>query len=389
MRLPKLFKKTQTGALQEWTISVDGCIITTIFGQVGGRLQTTEDIIKEGKNLGKANATTPQQQAEAEANAKWQKQLKKGYSPSMEKAENGETEAVIEGGILPMLSINKSYPKDPILDKYLKYPCLIERKLDGVCCIAIIENGKATLWSRTRKNIKSVPHIVEELQARFPNPGYLVLHGELYNHDYSDRFEDLISIIKSSEPDAEGLYKVIQFHVYDLPEHAGYTNNKTPYKDRYDRYCKLIAGTNPPNAGVIAVPAYYCNNLKELLKYYEQFLEEGYEGGMAKNLEAPYEGGKRSHNILKMKEFADAEFIIIDIEDGKGKDADVASKFVCKMPDSDKTFKARMKCPHAKKKEYWLNKDKYLGKFITVTYKRLTKDGIPYIPVGRTIRDYE
>jgi hypothetical protein len=71
-----LFKRTSTGATQVWQIRVepqdDGtAIIVTSHGQVDGKIQEGRDHIKQGKNPGKKNATTPVQQAIKEAESKW------------------------------------------------------------------------------------------------------------------------------------------------------------------------------------------------------------------------------------------------------------------------------------------------------------------------------
>jgi DNA ligase 1 len=403
---PTLFKRTNAGAIQQWKIWIVGPTIFTEFGQVGGKLQNTSDTIHEGKNAGKVNSTTPETQALMEAQSKWERQKKKRYVESLEEAKVGAVDQeMVQGGIPPMLSINKSHPKDPILTKYLEYPCLVQPKLDGVRCIAIVEDGKASLWSRTQKPITSMPHIVEELESRFPNPGRIVLDGELYTHTYKDQFEDLISIIRKEEPDTEGLYKLVEYHIYDLPE-SNYgldetsefpyiVDHETSYKDRYNRYLSLINfGTNGTwnlqleKQSVFALPAKLCLDEAQLLSNYETFLSDGYEGGMAKNLAAPYESGKRSYNILKMKEFQDSEFVIIGVNEGRGRDAGVAATFTC-LTKEGKEFRARLKSTHKEKKVCWDNKDKCIGKLLTVTFKRYTSDAVPYIPVGKVIRDYE
>lgn len=387
---PTLYKKDNNTKIQQWTISVDGTTITTTYGQLGGKLQTTQDVVKEGKNDGKVNATTAEEQALKETEAKWLKQKKKNYVESLQDASEGKADtSVVQGGIPPMLSINKSHPKDPIIDKYLKFPCIVQPKLDGACCIAIVEDGVATLWSRTQKPIHCAPHIVEELEFRFPE-GKVILHGELYNHEYADRFQDLMSIVRKDEPDEEGLYKVLQLHVYDMPEcNIGniQVNAKTSYGERYDAYSCLLAGHFD---SILDVEAFYCKTKEEVLSAYESYLKSSYEGAMAKNLKAPYESGKRSYNILKMKEFLDGEGVIVSVEEGRGKDAGVASKFWCRYPvDNGKRFKVRLKCTQKEKREYYLKKEELVGKQITYTYKRLTDEGMPYIPVGKAIRDYE
>lgn len=387
---PILYKKTHRGSIEQWVIAVTDNTITVQHGLVGGKQQVTSDTIKEGKNLGKVSETTPAQQAMKEADAKFLKQLKKGYNESLEQASQGLVNTdVILGGFPPMLSINKSHPKDPILKKYLKYPCLVQPKLDGGCCIAIVEDGTATIWSRTRKPVNCLPHIIKDLEARFPK-GKIILHGEGYNHEYHDRFEELMSIFRKNEPDPDGIYLDFQFHVYDIP-YANIPNFRQidkicPYEQRYNAYMELLNPQNSAMGGrnsIIPVTGYYCQDLKELLDRYDAFLEDNYEGGMAKNLHGLYEEGKRSYNILKMKEWIYDECVIVDIEEGRSKDLGTASKVWCRFPiDNGKRFKVSLKMSYPKKQEIYQNKEKYIGMILTYRYKRLTADGVPYIANG-------
>ncbi len=63
MKLPMLFARTNTGAIQTWTIEVDGNKYRTHYGQIDGAIQTTEWTVCEGKNTGKKNATSAEDQA--------------------------------------------------------------------------------------------------------------------------------------------------------------------------------------------------------------------------------------------------------------------------------------------------------------------------------------
>ena len=61
--LEKLYKYAATGALQQWWIEVEGNKYRTHAGQVGGKITTTAWTHCEGKNQGRANATTAEEQA--------------------------------------------------------------------------------------------------------------------------------------------------------------------------------------------------------------------------------------------------------------------------------------------------------------------------------------
>ena len=126
---PKLFRKTARGADHQWEISVAGRTITTRWGQIGGLLQTTSEIIAKVKCLGRVNATTPEEHAVLEAKSRWELKQKKDYTLSLADARAGKASALVEGGVLPMLAHR--------FDEYgekLAYPCFAQPKLDGHRC---------------------------------------------------------------------------------------------------------------------------------------------------------------------------------------------------------------------------------------------------------------
>ncbi len=398
MKLPTLYQKTQTGAIQQWTIStyfevdVPGLpgVIVVEHGQVGGKLQIAADTVREGKNPGKKNATTPIEQAEKEAAARWTKQKKKGYVESLADAEAGKVdETLILGGIEPMLAPNKSYPKDKDLEKAIVFPAFFQPKLDGQRCIAIIEDGVCTLWTRTRKPIPTVPHIVEALAKAFPT-GKVILDGELYNHDYKDRFEDLMSILRGAAPDDEGEYLNAQYHVYDCPEQdvlpwAHNMLNEFVQRNVFlDKLFEQVFDTTYIKRVVTTEVA----SMAELLACYEQALAAGYEGGMARNADGEYEAGKRSKHLQKMKEFIEAEFPIEGVMDGRGKAANIVIKFIVRLANGLLAYPT-YKATQAKRRDMFTKPEMWTGKKLTVVFKRFTADGNLYIPTAKTIRDYE
>src|ERR1035437_918439 len=96
-----LYKQTNTGKIQSWVVSVDGAKVMTTFGLTDGKKQTTTDIVKAGKNLGKSNATTPESQAVAEAQEELDGKLKEGYVATLPAARTPNTP---RGAVEPMLA---------------------------------------------------------------------------------------------------------------------------------------------------------------------------------------------------------------------------------------------------------------------------------------------
>jgi len=369
---PKLYKKTSTGAIQEWQVSVDeiNSIATIInrFGQVDGKIQESLEQVLEGKNSGKKNATTAIEQAESQAKSRWEKQLKKGYVEAMNDAQDGKTNDIIEGGIFPMLAHKFSEQGHKI-----KYPALAQPKLDGHKCISQNENGKITLWSRTRKVINSVPHIIKILESSGISDR---LDGELYSHQYHNRFEELSSLIRQEEP-KEG-YEKVHYHVYDLPHPTMTNGERNAYLQSLKPYFQ--------NSAVHIVETIVVNSEDELMEAFEHFLAEGYEGCMVRNMDGLYVN-KRSYDLLKIKEFDDDEFKIVGIKVGtKGSMAGKAV-FTCELKDGSNTFDVKLKGNMDVLTEYAQHPELVVGKILTVKFQGYTKYNQPRFPVGLRFRE--
>lgn len=372
--LPTLYKLTSTGKVQMWEIYADripsgGAMILTHYGLVGGKVQKAEEVISEGKNLGKANETSPYEQAVAEAQSQWEKKVKKGYVQNIEDAAEKRVDTnFITGGVDPMLA--HSYDKQ---GHKIKYPAYVQPKLDGHRCIAIIQDGKCTLWSRTRKPITGVPHIARQLEEHLGHrTDTIILDGELYNHDYREKFEELTSYIRQETPKPG--HDVVQYWVYDVVTEGSFANRALQLADLG------LAGTK----SVHEVPTAIADDAEQMVDIFGVYVEAGFEGLMARNSDGLYKG-KRSYDLQKVKLMQDAEFEIADVVSGKGKMADKAI-FRCVTEDGQE-FGVKMKGALDDLIKYLENKDEYIGQFLTVQYQKLSATGVPIFPVGLRVRE--
>jgi DNA ligase-1 len=375
--LPTLFKKNVSGGSQEWTIGTDGNVIVTRWGQVGGAIQETRDVIAAGKNLGRSNSTTTEQQAALEAQSHWEKKLKKGYVRSLNDATEGKTDAIIEGGIFPMLA--HRYDEQ---GHKLVFPCYGQPKLDGHRCIAVVdEKGRCTLWSRTRKPITSMAHIVRAVESLGIHS--TIFDGELYNHDYRSRFEELTSFIRDSEF-REGA-EVVQYHIYDLPSSWHFWQRHAHLAQHIPNNNWKFTKEEDWRNSIRLVDTVLVNDEDELMVAFNKFLQQGYEGAMARNVNGSYVN-KRSYDLLKIKEFLDDEFPVIGVEEGRGKLAGHAI-FVCRTKDGVE-FRAKLTGKQEELKQYFDRPDLAIGRTLTVKYQGLTnKNGVPRFPVAMRFRE--
>jgi DNA ligase-1 len=377
--LPTLYKRTSTGKIQTWRIFVvpgtednPAAMIFTQYGLLDGKQQTASEAITEGKNIGKSNETTPLEQAIAEAQSQWEKKSKKSYVQNIEDAEAGKVDTnFITGGVDPMLA--KSYDKD---GHKITFPAYVQPKLDGHRCIAIYQDGEVTLWSRTRKRITGVPHIERELAAALSNVDYtqpIILDGELYNHDYKDRFEELTSFIRSATPKPG--HEVVQYWVYDIVCDA-------PYSQRDGMLGFMKRHFDGKTLNVL--DAYLVDDEDEAMSLFETALSMGFEGAMLRNVNGKYVG-KRSADLQKVKVFQDSEFEVLDVEEGKGKMAGKAM-FVCDAGNG-KTFRVKMMGALDDLATMYQNRDQYIGQQLTVKYQNFSADGLPRFPVALRFRE--
>jgi DNA ligase-1 len=366
--LPILFKRTSTGAIQTWRIwTVDDCIFTE-HGQLSGRMQTTEGTRAIGKNAGRSNETTPAEQALLEAHAKWESQLKKRYVKTLAEAEAGEVDAeFVTGGISPMLA--KSYKDDAAK---IHFPAAVQPKLDGHRCIAIVNDDRSVgLWSRSRKPITGVPHIAKAVEA-LRLPVGTALDGELYNHAYHDKFEQLTSFIRQATPKPG--HEVVHYHVYDIA-----TITSSPFKQRTAALACYLQWARHP---IVLVETQIANDADDLTDLFLYFVDLGYEGAIVRNLDGLYVN-KRSNDLQKVKEFEDAEFPVIRVENGRGKMENLAI-FVCQAPGGE--FRCKMRGALADLAQYLDRPELAVGKMLTVQFQEMTRDGVPRFPVGLRLR---
>jgi len=113
-------------------------------------------------------------------------------------------------------------------------------------------------------------------------------------------------------------------------------------------------------------------------------VQEGYEGLVMRNPQKTYGYGKRSSDMIKLKDYTDGEFKITGISEGL-RDEDMCFTLVT---SKGKEFKAKPMGSRELKDEYLENMEEIIGKMATVKYFAFSEDGVPMQPVLKSIRGY-
>jgi len=368
-QLPTLYKRTVKGAVQSWTIHIDGSKYWTVSGKDGGKMVTNDPVQCIAKNLGKSNESSPEEQCELEAKAKWDRKRESGYA----EAKN-EVDSVVADIVKPTLAKDFKDYQDS-----LNWPVYSQPKFDGLRCIVTREGA----YSRNWKLFATLGHIQQSLESLFRKyPNIIAFDGEVYNHLLKDDFNEIVSLVKQPKATREDIDRAkdkIEYHIYDYLD-----KNQISFADRSMNLLQYLLEIE--DMWIQRVETLMAIDMHQLDELYDIYLSNGYEGQMVRDPDATYQH-KRTNYLLKRKEFVDEEFPIVGFREGKGNRQgciilrcrnDRAQEFDCSVKGSvEYTRKLYDMAPAL------------VGMMATVKYQRLTPDGIPKFLTCIKFRDHK
>lgn len=420
---PTLYARSSNNKIVQWTISIiryNSVKITINYGEINGKLITAFENDIKGKNIGKANETTPFEQAVLQANSRINKKKKEGYksledlglqnteinSRNIKMLLNdrlGEFRTDDKGSIKPMkcqqyykskknwvdpngniwddrkyfylTNPNESKEKGSILPSF---PAIIQPKINGVRALLYLENDKVVLRSKEGLNY-NIPHIINWFENNkniftdiHPN---LIFDGELYIH--GELLQDIVSAVKKPNLNTQR----ITFNIFDLAIKD--FNNKQRHNillDIKNKY-ELIF-----NNHIHFVMSKKVENDKDVQFFTDQFILQGYEGSIIRDMKGLYGFGKRPSCISKLKRTISNDYLIVDIVP-QSKDKTLG-QYVCVTPNGDK-FEVNPKLSDKDKRILLINKSNYIGKKLQIDFYEYTDKKIPFHILNNLVRDYE
>lgn len=302
-------------------------------------------------NIGRANEKNSKEQALFNLESMIAKQNDKGYS--------GEG---VEKKVLPTpMLANKWHDKKHTVD----FPVCLQPKLDGVRML--FKDGIG--WSRMGKPI--IPEVVTHIGN---DSDGLILDGELIYEGAS--FQDTVRAIKKFRPE---MSPKLTYHVFDV------IKPDMPFVARYELLEDFFRDNTLPEGMKLVPTIWGINDEADIMEVHGYYTQQGYEGTIIRTLMGHYQIGQRSSDLLKLKDFDDAEFGIIGVDEGEGKDAGAAI-FICAL-DNGGFFSVRPKGTIGYRREIWDGAASYIGRMLTVRYQGFSEDGVPRFPIGIAVRD--
>lgn len=182
--------------------------------------------------------------------------------------------------------------------KKLKFPCYVQTKMDGLRCLITHNKTDFTITMRTRggNELSSLEPLYDRL-ARIIPPGE-TWDGELVCYD-SDGIplprqasNGILNKALRGTISPEQIEMVV-FVVWDEIDQT----KTIPYKDRF---AKLLARQIYFGSKVVMVQNWLADSMQQVEELFEQALELGQEGVIAKNIDAVWQP-KRTFDIVKFK----------------------------------------------------------------------------------------
>ena len=370
MKKEILYKRAKTGKIVYYKIWTEGDTIFKETGQIGTEKPIIHKEVCFSKSVGRANETTPEEQAISQCNSDWLKKQDEGYKAVGEVEGDlykfldkmlGENNTDASGMAKPMLATDFSKIKK------INYPVIIQPKLDGVRCLIFIdiseEKREIKFLSRNGKEY-NFPHL---LDLKFPEGKY-VLDGEIYSDTLT--FQEIVSAVKKVRDDT---YK-LSFRCYDIANNAS-------QEIRLDKIQGIVEEIKSPFISFVQSLVVFSK--EEIIEWHDKWVCEGFEGAMLRLFGGKYGFGQRSRDLIKYKEFNEDEFEFIDFKKGM-RDEDLIA--ICKYEEG--TVEAKIIGTVAHKKEMFDNKDALKGSLLTIKYFGKTDGGMLRFPIAKTFRNY-
>jgi DNA ligase-1 len=393
-----LYKINSNNKLYCWTIEIvpsgTGYEIITRNGEKDGKMVSHSTLIEKGKA-----SRSVLEQATLEANAKFKNKKEKelytedpsALTSSIEDTKKSGKKNVSSKMVRPMLAQEfdfSKYEKSGSSRSFkIAFPAFVQRKYDGIRCLAYMKDGKVVLESRTGEPFEKfdilrtqIETLFSKMSAEMRNGFYW--DGELYTNDIPfNEISGLVRMtVKHAKPvDIEKANK-IHYYIYDC---ININNLEMNCKERYafmDTYFKSFKKGDITM--IHRVETEVAEQPSDVKAKHDSYVSDGYEGIMIRDMSGAYEVDKRSKYLQKYKEFNENEFKIIGFHEENG--GLVIWDVI--LPNG-KTCACAPNASDAQRKEMFKNGDKYIGKMLTVYYFGEDADGRLRFPRGKAIRE--
>jgi DNA ligase-1 len=201
-------------------------------------------------------------------------------------------------------------------------PAQVEYKYDGFR-VQVHKRGKSIkVFTRRLEDVTAqFPELVESVEKNVEGSDF-ILDGEAIGFDPKTKrylpFQSVSQRIKRKyEIERLRGEMPVELHLFDVICFEGKTVIELPLQERW----KLLEGmVRPVELKIVLAKRIVSSDPKEIEMFYRQALADSQEGVMMKNIEAPYQPGRRAGFMVKIKPVMESlDLVIVGAEWGEGK----------------------------------------------------------------------
>ena len=271
-----------------------------------------------------------------------------------------------------------------LVDK-IQWPAMVQLKMDGMRFNAVVRDGQCEFKSRNGKTIDLLGNLEKEF-VELANGIDTVFDGELLVKDDSGTLNRqtgngiLNKAGKGTITDTEA--SMVHATIWDVIPYMYFIDSycPTPYKDRFARLKEADK--------ISIVPNFIVENIDEAQAKFKEYYDQGEEGIILKDMNAPWEN-KRSKALIKFKGELECDLKIVDVEDGTGKYEGMLGALVCESEDG--IIKVKVGSGFNDEDRKKIKKQDVLGKVVAVKYNARIRskheDESLFLPIFVEIRE--
>jgi DNA ligase-1 len=257
---------------------------------------------------------------------------------------------------------------------------ILQRKLDGVRVIVLCIHGAVRIHSRNGKQFENFNHIIPQIQKVMPviqnvmsTPNF-VLDGEMMSDDFQTLMKQAHRKYNADASDS-------RFHIFDILNYGGFIQGVSRVKQsvRTDTLRALKGRIEEqPNLRVepdMRVDLSTGQGMDVMHRYANECVEQGYEGIMIKDANAPYEC-KRTTHWLKWKPNITVDLEVVAVEEGTGRNEGRLGALVCEGVDDGKAIKVNVGSglTDADRDSFWNSRNDIIGAVAEVRADAVTQN---------------
>ncbi len=202
--------------------------------------------------------------------------------------------------------------------------CIVEAKYDGFRLQIHKNNQEISIFSRQSENMTHMfPDLIEVIKQVKAKTAIFEGEALAFNEETQQYFPFQVTIQRKRKYDVEKKAEEfpLKLFVFDLMYLNGTNYMKKPFKERRKKLEKIL----PTNKKINLTKGIITKNAKELEQFFQKSVENGLEGIIAKDLNAPYIAGARKFAWIKLKRSYKGELndsidvVILGYFKGKGK----------------------------------------------------------------------